>query len=65
MPRKNFSYPNATVQQIVEHFKVSTAQAISNARKTWKSDADVSARVEEAYKLYKFAMIEKKLSVRD
>jgi hypothetical protein len=64
MPRKNFSYANATVTQIVEHFKTSSAQAIHLARKTWKSDEEVSGRVEEAYRLYKFSKLEEKLSVR-
>jgi len=62
MPRKNFSYANANVSQIVEHFKGSSAQAIHLARKTWKTDEEVSSRVEEAYRLYKIAKIEEKLS---
>jgi hypothetical protein len=61
MPVKRFSYCNATVAQIVEKFKVSTPQAIHLARKKWRDDAEVSSRVEEAYKLYKIFKIEEKL----
>jgi hypothetical protein len=64
MPRKNFSYANATVAQIFEHFKTSSAQAIHLARKTWKTDEEVSNRVEDAYRQYKMYKLEEKLSVR-
>lgn len=61
--RKNFSYRNATVSEIVEHFKQSSPQAIYLARRTWKG-TEQECVVEEAYRLYKFSVLDAKLSHR-
>lgn len=61
-PRKNFSYRTATVQDVVQHFMNSTKQSISTSRRNWKNDPVVGPIVEEAYRLYKFAVLEAKLS---
>jgi hypothetical protein len=61
MPRKNFDYRNATVSEIVEKFKSSSKQLIYAIRKNWKDDKEMSSKIEEAYRLYKFAELSAKL----
>ena len=58
--KKRFNYTDATVAQIVEHFKKSSPQAIYNIRAAY-SDSVVGAKIEEAYREYKRAELEKKL----
>jgi hypothetical protein len=60
--RKNFNYRNASVAEIAEQFKKSTRQCIWGIRNKWKNDVKMSEKVEEAYRLYKFSVLEEKLS---
>jgi hypothetical protein len=53
MTRKNFNYRNATVSEIVEHFKSTSAQNIYAARKAYKDDEEMSIKIEDAYFQYK------------
>lgn len=62
MSRKNFDYQSATVEQIVAHFMTSTSQAIYAVRKTWKDDAEMTAKLNAALFMCKIAKIEKKFS---
>lgn len=64
MSRKNFNYRVATVSDIIEHFKQSRAQAIYAVRQAWKSDAEMSRKIEEAYRQYKIDVLVARLSVR-
>lgn len=62
--RTNFDYRNATVAEIVEKFKTSSKQLIYAIRKNYKDDAMMSEKIEQSYRLYKFAVLDEKLSAK-
>lgn len=60
--RKNFSYINASVDDIILHFQSSSSQAIHAARRAHPLGSDVASKIEDAYYKFKLAQLESKLS---
>lgn len=61
--RKNFNYRTATVEQIAEHFKLSTRQAIHAVRANWKGNDYMTDKLNQAFILYKTDKLKESLSV--
>jgi hypothetical protein len=60
--RKNFSYINASIDDIILHFQSSTSQAIHAARTAHPITTPVGAKIADAYYKFKLAQLESKLS---
>lgn len=57
---KQFSYQNASVEQIAHHFLASSRQVVSFARNYYKDDIDMWPIINEAYKMYVIMKIDRK-----
>lgn len=59
--RKQFNYVTSTVQQIADHFSVSTRQTIHAIRKHYKDDVSMTTKLDEAYRIVQKAKLQAKI----
>lgn len=59
--KKKFSYIVSTVQQIAAHFSASTRQTVHAIRKHYKDDVEMTAKLDEAFKLMQKMKLQAKI----
>lgn len=61
MAYNNFSYKDRSAQEISAHWLTVTRQSVSIARKKYINDVSMTTKLDEAYKLYRTALLLRKI----